>query len=310
MSPTDDMYIKSEDLSDSDEDDLDDSKNLPKSPGIAAIVKKFRRRRNLKRFHQFLKLPTELKIIIYDHHLTLPSKISPRRWGNGDYTLSSFCAHVRNCPLNEHGVIMRHKAPQKYSCKAPFGDDKTVYHRLTPSRLALLLTSREVFQTAVGIFYKRNHFVFDCKYRMTHMREFLDGIGDRRRFLSELSFQYAHSLANSVFKDLSKIQFLTKLHIVMDIESVPISTLKRKKKEDWLSMFYRTLKEAPGVANLLKINNLEVLEISGRDRVPDDSASDSDAGKLVDINHKRALGPDMMRTMLSDSAYEKLFGIE
>ncbi|MCJ1431582.1 hypothetical protein MMC27_000936 [Xylographa pallens] len=306
MSPTDDMYIKSEDLTDSDENDLDDTRKLPKGPPIAAIAKKFRRRRILKRFHQFSNLPTELKCIVYDHHLTLPSKISPRRWGKGDYTLSSFCAHVRDCPLNEHEVVMRHKSPQKYSCKAPFGDDKTVYHRLTPSRLGLLLTSREVFEAAVGIFYKRNHFVFDCKYRMTHMREFLDGIGNRRRFLSELSFHYAHSLANSVFKDLSKLQFLTRLHIVMDIESIPPSALKRKKKFDWFSMFC-TLIDAPGVTSLLKINNLEVLEISGKDRVPE---AGSEVGKLVDINHEDAIGPTMMRTMLSDSAYERLIGVK
>ena len=269
------------------------------------MVKKVRRRRSVKRFDRFSKLPTELKCIIYDHHLTLPSIISPRRWGRGDYTLSSFSTHVGSCPLNEHKVIMRHNSPQKYSCKTPFGDDQTVYHRLTPSRLGLLLTSREVFQMAVGMFYKRNHFVFDCKYRMTHMREFLDGIGGRRRFLSELSFTYAHSLANSVFKDLSKLQFLTKLHIVMDIESVPVSKLRRKRMMDLFADYYPSLTEVPGIANLLKINNLEVLEISGRDRIP---GGGSDASQLVDINHEHALGPTMMRAMLADSAYVARFG--
>ena len=244
--------------------------------------------------------------MIYDHHLTLSNKISPRRWGKGDYKLNSFYAHIGDCPLNEHEVIMRHNSPQKYSCKAPFGDNKTVYYRLTPSRLGLLLTSREVFEAAVGIFYRRNHFVFDCKYRMTHMREFLDGIGDRQHFLSELSFQYAHSLAYSVFKDLSKLQFLTKLHIVMDIDSIPLSALTRKKKFDWFSMLC-TLSNAPGITSLLKINNLEVLEISGKDRVAE---AGSEVGKLVDINHEDAIGPTMMRTMLSDSAYGRLIGVK
>ncbi|MCJ1287339.1 hypothetical protein MMC26_006688 [Xylographa opegraphella] len=300
------LTIEADDQMDSEEDDLDDSANLPPQPPTAAIAKMFRRRRKLQRFDQFSKLPLELKCIIYEFHLTLPDKISPRRWGRGPYTLSCYSAHVRNCLLNEHEVIMRHKAPQKYSCKAPFGDNKTVHHRLTPSRLGLLLTSREVFEMAVGIFYKRNHFVFDCKYKMTHMRDFLDGIGDRRRFLAELSFQYAHNLANLVFKDLSKLQFLTKLHIVMDVESIPPSTLLKKKKWDWPRMFNGTLTEAPGIANLLKINNLEVLEISGRDRIKEDGSEES---KLVDINHKYAIGPTMMRTMLSDSAYEALFGV-
>ena len=234
--------------------------------------------------------------MIYDHHLTLADKICPRRWGKDYDILSSFRDHVRNCPLNEHEVVMRHRTPHKYCCKAPFGDDTIVFYGLPPSRLALLLTSREVYQMAVSIFYRRNHFVFDCKYKMSHIRDFLDGIGCRQRFLSELSFQYAHHLANSVFKDLSKLQFLTRLHIVMDIESVPLSTLNKKKKFGWDDpprRFVRTLKEAPGIANLLKIKDLVALEISGRDRIDDGS----DCGILVDIHHKHAIGPIMMHKM-------------
>jgi len=67
-----------------------------------------------------------------------------------------------------------------------------------------------------------------------------------------------------------------------------------------------TLRDAPGIASLLKIRKLEELEVSGQDRVQDGS----DTGRLEDINHKEAIGPMMMRIMLSRAAYERRFGVE
>ncbi|MCJ1401304.1 hypothetical protein MMC11_004516 [Xylographa trunciseda] len=141
---------------------------------------------------------------------------------------------------------------------------------------------------------------------MTHIREFLGGIGDRKLFLSELSFQFVHLLASSVFRNLRTLEFLTKLHIVMDIGAVPILLLNRKRKNDWPAKFCLKLRHAPGIASLLQIKGMEVLDITGRDRVEDSSQW----GRLEDINHEDAIGPIMMKIMLSRSAYEILFGVE
>jgi len=63
-------------------------------------------------------------------------------------------------------------------------------------------------------------------------------------------------------------------------------------------------KEAPAMASLFKIVSLEAFEIFRRDRLDEDSVT----GKLVDINHEDAIGPKMMKKILSSSIYDKLFG--
>ena len=235
-------------------------------------------------------------------YLVVPEKVCPRRWDKEDHTLSSYRNHVRNCPLNKHEVILQHNTPFEYSCVGPFRDDAKVYHRLEPSRLELLLTSHEMFGMAVRIFYRQNHFVFEGKYQMAHLKYFLDGIGDRQQYLSELSFQYAQSFAVPVFKTLSQLQNLTKLHVIMDIEYVPVSAMMKKRGTEEHGVFYPTLANAPGVAHMLNIRNLKVLEISGWDTI--DNGTNN--GQLVNVRHELAIGAKMMKEMLSAEAYASL----
>ena len=139
-----------------------------------------------------------------------------------------------------------------------------------PSPLALLATSKVIYNEAVNIYYSENHLIFQS---ITSLRYFITACSSRYRFMEEISFKYSGIFFDAL-PALMDCQRLRILHIHFHHHFIQLG--------EHLPLVYAT-----GMESLRKLRGIETLELRGKDRI--------DIGgrrvQEVDVNDPRALGP-------------------
>ena len=207
---------------------------------------------------RFLTLPAEIRTMIYDYHFTLPRPIRPMLLARDS---AFFRNHESNCPLNDHRLDwdlgpVSSVARAHAICRSPFGTTDDI--PIPPSVLDLLLVCHDITDEAKGRFYKVNHFVFENSASLSHLKLFIESIGERYLSLKELSFRFNSKYAGKVFGLLSKSINLKAMHIVIDPDA---SGIRYKRDQS-----YPSLDRMVGMDALLKIRGLETLDISVQGR--------------------------------------------
>lgn len=140
----------------------------------------------------------------------------------------------------------------------------------SPSPLALLATSKGIYNEAVHIYYSKNHLIFPSTGSLSY---FIILCPNRYRFMEEISFRYAEFFFDTC-PALMDCQRLRILHI-------HFHHLFTKLGEN------SSLVSAKGIESLRKLRGIEILDLWGKDRI------DIGEGhfRKVDVNDPRALGP-------------------
>lgn len=228
----------------------------------------------------FLKLPPELRKLVYHHVLVFPKPIHPVQKS----TVSFLTDHMRACASTDHekGSCCAFKLGYIYCQATP---NVTGEFQLIPDTvLSILATCKQIFEEAVQVFYKDNHIVLGG---LTKTAIFLSGIGKRHLHLRELSFNFTTDEAETVYSVLASNRSLKKLHVYMDFPSTEV--LKSGKCSLVPARHQRSPHNRRGLEHMLNIKGLEVVELGGFDIV--------NGGQLVDINDSDAIGPFIKETM-------------
>ena len=242
------------------------------------------------------RLPTELRIQIYRHHLTVPGMVKPMRVNKN---LNCWTKHVKSCPFHQHEMIKWTKGDKRdgdaIECKSP--SDKRMEIPIPHPVLVLLLTSRSVYQEALPLYYRHNHFVFSGG-SSTPLYSFLKAIPTRRRYIEEVSIEYDSRRAIEGFNLLAESKALSKLNL-----NVCLGRL------DWMSrsaiffhhppMHDEDFRHAVGYAELSKLRGLKVVNITGTDRLwVRGTVGIASHVHHVDINSKDAAGPELKKLLM------------
>ena len=149
----------------------------------------------------FMRLPTELREIIYDMVMTLPKSgvvVSTQSRGTSleVYSRNHKTETGIQDPTGMYSLLKAH--PLRYY-------------------LDVLLACRQIFQEALPIFYKRNNFLFSSQAVMERKLQVLTV--ERCNHIEHLSFRWNHTSktqAERCFKRLAKMPFLRRLDIHID----------------------------------------------------------------------------------------------
>lgn len=209
------------------------------------------------------KLPPELRGKIYLYHLVLHESIPmiPR------ITPSSIRSHLADCKTSSH--FEDHRMGVLRCINHSSGETRLIS---CPSRLALLATSKAIYNEAVHIYYSENHLIFDSVARL---QKFITSCRSRYRFMGEISFRYCLINWNSdVFRALIDCQHLRILRIEFH--------------HRWVSYGERTsLVRAAGMNSLRNLRGIKMLELSGKDQIYIGQGNFEE----VDVDDSRAVGP-------------------
>lgn len=215
------------------------------------------------------RLPAELREKIYRYRLIQPEPVPmiPR------ITPSSFATHMADCKTNSHVEDLRTGSLECINRIS--GQIRLITY---PSCLALLSTSKTIYNEAVHIYYSKNHLAFSS---VASLQNFIIGCPSRYRFMEEISFRYClinwdsdifHVLRNCHHLRIMRIQF--HYHWTSFGDKIP-------------------LVNAAGMNSLRKVRGIKRLELSGKDHI------DIHGGKFeeVDIDDPRAMGPILRREL-------------
>lgn len=208
------------------------------------------------------KLPPELREKIYRYHLVLPESIPM----DTRPTLSSFASHMAGCMFQSH--VEDHRR-DTLECVNRFRERELIS---CPSRLALLATSKAIYNEAVHIYYSKNHLEFET---VAKIERFITSCPNRYRFLGEISFKFFMIYYSpEVF------------HALMDCQHLRI--MRIEFNYDWISFGEKTpLIRARGMNSLRQLRGLKTLELTGKDLIYTDGGQSEE----VDVNDPRAIGP-------------------
>lgn len=209
------------------------------------------------------KLPAELREKIYRYHLLQPESVPmiPR------ITPSSFATHMADCKTNSHIEDLR---TGSLECINRISGEIRLIG--SPSCLALLSTSKTIYNEAVHIYYSKNHLTFSS---VASLQNFIISCRSRYRFMEEISLRYCLVNWNSdIFRVLTDCHHLRIMRIQFHYH--------------WTSFGDNVpLVNAAGMDSLRKVRGIKTLELSGKDHI------NIDGGKFeeVDIDDPRAIGP-------------------
>ncbi|MCJ1265876.1 hypothetical protein MMC22_005758 [Lobaria immixta] len=145
-----------------------------------------------------------------------------------------------------------------------------------PSRLALLATSKKIYNEAVHIYYRQNHLDFDSVARSHY---FITSCPTRYYFMGAISLSYQLIYYSAdVFCALRDCQYL--------------KTLCIEFHHRWTS-FGEPLVLDAGVCSLCELRGIKTLGLSGLDQVNLGEGQVEEA----DVDDPRALGPILRREL-------------
>jgi len=178
-----------------------------------------------------LKLPLELRIIIYNFALTFPCD------GLGWTVSARGTIHTLHGRMN--GRYIEDVEPKEM--------------------LSLTAVSRQIYNETIGIYYSENAFAF---FSLSDLFSFLCVIGKRRSFLRKIAIYYCcysrlhftedRTIASKVFNLLQEHVTLRSLHLVID----EVELLKWNKK-------FKGPQDFPGFKQLIQIRGLKELTFHG-----------------------------------------------
>ena len=252
------------------------------------------------------RLPTELRLLIFRHHLTISGMVKPVRTNKN---LSSWTRHIKNCPFNQHELIKHTKSERReidiIECKSSWGEITEI--PIPHSVLVLLLASRSVFEEALPLFYRHNHFAL-CGGSTTPLYSFLNGIGHRRRcYIGEVSIEFDSRKAREAFTLLAESKMLAKLH--MNVCLGRLDWMGHNRDYFHLPETRRDgdLRHAVGYEELSQLRGLKVVELSGTDRIwMPAKPGISSHFHHIDINSEGAAGPNLRKLLMQPRPVEKL----
>jgi hypothetical protein len=209
-------------------------------------------------FDRFFELPAEVRLMIYEEVLRVPTgelqyddhEFDPRNKSlqlrlssRGERPESSYQTNWSNTLATGRADSMRGYKPNRWASEP------------TPQLMALLRVNRQIFEEAMPVFYSVNKFHVDSLQELTHMLQYC---GARRRgCFSNVSFDYGEKTgprtALKAFRLLMDVKYLHGLRISIEdkpyLESGPFSSAPPYKSPDLM----------PGMAllGIIRVRELE-----------------------------------------------------
>ena len=241
------------------------------------------------------RLPTELRIEIFRYHLTIPEMVKPIRVNKN---LSSWTKHCKNCPFNQHEIIKWSKNDKRgdaIECKSAWAGKTEI--PIPPSVLTLLLTCRSVYEEALPLFYRYNHFALSGG-SSTPLFSFLKSIPNRRRYIEEVSVEFDSRKAAEGFRMLGESR-LSKLNLKVCMGKVDWPGRYNYFHHPPEALRDGDFRHSLGYEQLSQLRGLKVVNLSGTDRhwVPSTNSMASHVHH-VDINSKEAAGPELKKLLM------------
>jgi hypothetical protein len=212
-----------------------------------------------------MKLPVEIRLIIYGYVLGLPKSGVVVRPSYQHTKKSQITVRTRDysVELDMSDWESRAGAFPPYARRSGFSSNYETNGTLIGpelnDHLAILGVNKEIYNEAMPVFYSVNSFVCGDLYRL---EEFLKALAaERRQQLKHISFFYTkgtHAKAAKAFKMLGEIKMLKRLDIWIDEEDFVGLT-----KSDGARMFPDVLR-LPGFHTLRSLRAVKTVQFHGK----------------------------------------------